>query len=63
VPAESPDQPRYYEQVKARRKSHRLSCIAAERKLVHMIWAIAKGDQPFDPDYAAKAQAAKQCQE
>jgi transposase len=52
----------YYDQVKARRKSHRLSCIAAERKLVHMIWAIAKGDHPFDPDYLTKSQAAKQAQ-
>ncbi len=46
----------FYQQVKARRKSHRLACIAAERKLVHMIWAIAKGDQLFNPEYATKIQ-------
>ena len=51
---------RYYDQVKIRRKSHRLCCIAAARKLIHMIWAIAKSDRPFDPDYAAKLQLAKQ---
>jgi hypothetical protein len=41
----------YYDQVKARRKSHRLATIAAARKLIHLIWAIAQSDQPFDPDY------------
>jgi len=44
----------YYDQVKARRKSHRLACVAAARKLIHMIWAIAKSDKSFDPHYAAK---------
>jgi transposase len=44
----------YYDQVKARRKSHRLACIAAARKLIHMIWAIAKSDSAFDPEYASK---------
>jgi transposase len=44
----------YYDQVKARRKSHRLACIAAARKLIHMIWAIAKSDSAFDSDYASK---------
>ena len=48
----------FYDQVKARRKSHRLACIAAERKLIHLIWALAKGDKLFDADYAAKNQGA-----
>jgi transposase len=44
----------YYDRLKARGKRHRLACIAAARKLVHMIWAIAKSDTVFNPDYAAK---------
>jgi transposase len=44
----------YYDQLRARRKSHRLATIAAARKLIHLIWAIAHSDQSFDPDYAVK---------
>jgi len=36
--------------------------LSAERTLVHRIRAIARGDQPFDPDYPCWAQAAKQGQ-
>ena len=42
----------YYDQVRAKRKGHRLACVAATRKLVTLIWAVAKGDKPFDLDYA-----------
>lgn len=42
----------YYDQVKARRKVHRLACVAATRKLIHLIWAVAKSDKPFDLDFA-----------
>ncbi len=44
----------YYDQLRARRKSHRLATIAAARKLIHLIWAIAQSDQPFDPEYASR---------
>lgn len=37
----------YYDRIKQRKGKHKLACVAATRKLIHIIFAIAKSDQPF----------------
>jgi transposase len=45
----------YYDRIKARRGKHKIATIAAARKLLNLIWAVAKSDQPYDPDYKRHA--------
>src|SRR5579871_6014611 len=41
----------YYDRIKARRGKHKIAAIAAARKLLSIIWAVAQGDKPYDPNY------------
>jgi transposase len=40
----------FYDGVKQRRGSHKLACVAATHKLLHIIWAVATKAEHFDPD-------------
>jgi transposase len=44
----------FYDGVKARRKSHKLACVAATHKMVHIIWAVARKGEVFNPTYGIK---------
>jgi transposase len=44
----------FYDGVKERRGSHKLACVAATHKLLHIIWAVAKKGERFDPNHGLR---------
>jgi transposase len=46
----------FYERLRATGKPPKVARCAAARKLLHIAWAVATKDQPFDPHYHQREQ-------